>query len=618
MIIRGLLSILFLLLASSTCLRAGEKAYLHLDNSAYFLGDTLRLSAYVMDTDSKRLTEKSKVLYVDLLAPEGYVIESRTYPLVNGRCAGDIYLRPLLLSGLLEIRAYTRYMQNEGQTNYYSQVVPVYEQVKNGQYQTLVFQSRKLRNVQKVKNDRGRKPLPWKSNYLPTLITCKPLVFETSYDSASMQPFQVTTVKVKGTPNAHLTLSITDADNYISINHENITDFVNGNISSVGENGKYFYKPEQELMVYGKTGEVIQKRVGQNSFRAIPYCQFNYKTMGALEENQGIDIASDSLGYFGIPIGKFVGNHFLLLKYKQVPQEGRDMFQINYDLDPPCKIYTKKEKQLCRSVLFGGKCVPVKTQKGKDKLQDVFNIDVLKETDRIFNNFSYWEPINRLDDLNHIDDDLLMQNDALVSYFLSDRNNYQYNLKTSRAIDLNGSYPGDTIVPETKDIDVAMDIRKYSEIVLRTDKAIRSHYDFSKGKLHDCYVPACGAQVHGFCLGAGSIQANDIEKGKPSLISCMVPDMNHEWDNYLRYNRIPGYRYLKVSGFSSLLPYRLPNYSKSHPEHDYRRTLYWNPDLQLDENGEATIQFYNNGTCKKLRISGEGVSDDGRAIIVRE
>ena len=93
-------------------------------------------------------------------------------------------------------------------------------------------------------------------------------------------------------------------------------------------------------------------------------------------------------------------------------------------------------------------------------MQDVFNIDVLKETDRIFNNFSYWEPINRLDDLNHIDDDLLMQNDALVSYFLSDRNNYQYNLKTSRAIGLKGSYPGDTIVPETKDIDVAMDIRK--------------------------------------------------------------------------------------------------------------------------------------------------------------
>ena len=103
----------------------------------------------------------------------------------------------------------------------------------------------------------------------------------------------------------------------------------------------------------------------------------------------------------------------------------------------------------------------------------------------------------------------------------------------------------------------------------------------------------------------------------PSLVACMIPDTDHEWEKYLKYNQIPHTRYLKVSGFSSLLPYRLPNYSKSHPEHDYRRTLYWNPDLQLDENGEATIQFYNNGTCKKLHISGGGVSDDGRAIIVK-
>ena len=143
---KNLLTVM-LLLASSTCLRAGEKAYLHLDNSAYFLGDTLRLSAYVMDTDSKRLTDKSKVLYVDVVAPEGYVVEKRIYPLVNGRCAGDVYLRPFLLSGLYEIRAYTRYMQNEGQTNYYSQVVPVYEQVKNGQYSNLAIRKREIRNM---------------------------------------------------------------------------------------------------------------------------------------------------------------------------------------------------------------------------------------------------------------------------------------------------------------------------------------------------------------------------------------------------------------------------------------------------------------------------------------
>ena len=70
--------ILSLFLASFTSLRAGERAYLHLDNSTYFLGDTLRLAAYVMDTDTKKLSDKSKVLYVELLAPERYIVESWT------------------------------------------------------------------------------------------------------------------------------------------------------------------------------------------------------------------------------------------------------------------------------------------------------------------------------------------------------------------------------------------------------------------------------------------------------------------------------------------------------------------------------------------------------------
>lgn len=158
------LTILLLLLANVIGLQAGERAYLHLDNAAYFLGDTLRLSAYVMDTDTKKLTNKSKVLYVELLAPEGYLVETRIYPLVNGRCAGDIYLRPLLLSGLFEIRAYTRYMQNAGEANYFSKAIPVYEQVKEGLYAKLSIRKRKIRNNGEIvgKVYKNVKCLEWK------------------------------------------------------------------------------------------------------------------------------------------------------------------------------------------------------------------------------------------------------------------------------------------------------------------------------------------------------------------------------------------------------------------------------------------------------------------------
>lgn len=72
-------------------------------------------------------------------------------------------------------------------------------------------------------------------------------------------------------------------------------------------------------------------------------------------------------------------------------------------------------------------------------------------------------------------------------------------------------------------------------------------------------------------------------------------------------------RYYRLPGFT--LPYEFyqPSYAnKPLPEHkDYRRTLYWNPDVELDESGTAKIRFYNNGRTTKMGISAEGMAIDG-------
>ena len=43
-------------------------------------------------------------------------------------------------------------------------------------------------------------------------------------------------------------------------------------------------------------------------------------------------------------------------------------------------------------------------------------------------------------------------------------------------------------------------------------------------------------------------------------------------------------------------------------EKDNRITLYWNPELKLDENGEATISFYTSDSDSQYRIEVEGRS----------
>ena len=47
-----------------------EKVYLHLDNTCYFVGDTIWYKGYVTRSDKGTLTDMSKILYVELLTPD--------------------------------------------------------------------------------------------------------------------------------------------------------------------------------------------------------------------------------------------------------------------------------------------------------------------------------------------------------------------------------------------------------------------------------------------------------------------------------------------------------------------------------------------------------------------
>ncbi|MBQ2367034.1 MAG: hypothetical protein II296_01795, partial [Bacteroidaceae bacterium] len=112
-----------------------ERVYLHFDNSAYYLGETMWFKAYVTCGLSDEEKPQSRVLYVELCAPEGYVVETKKYKLdENGRCNGEFELRKELLSGYYEVRAYTRYMLNWGDEAVFCRVFPVYDKVNGDNY----------------------------------------------------------------------------------------------------------------------------------------------------------------------------------------------------------------------------------------------------------------------------------------------------------------------------------------------------------------------------------------------------------------------------------------------------------------------------------------------------
>ena len=45
---------------------------------------------------------------------------------------------------------------------------------------------------------------------------------------------------------------------------------------------------------------------------------------------------------------------------------------------------------------------------------------------------------------------------------------------------------------------------------------------------------------------------------------------------------------------------------------DYRRTLYWNPNVHPDKDGNINIQFYNGARPAHLKVTICGVGEDGK------
>lgn len=90
------------------------------------LGDTIHFEAFVTREGKEGATDYSRVLYVEWLTPAGAVVTRKKLPLVEGKVKSFVVADSLYGSGFYELRAYTRYMTNWKDCQYFSAIVPVY------------------------------------------------------------------------------------------------------------------------------------------------------------------------------------------------------------------------------------------------------------------------------------------------------------------------------------------------------------------------------------------------------------------------------------------------------------------------------------------------------------
>ena len=102
-------------LEASSMSQVQEKVYVYTDNQCYFIGDTLWYKAYVVRADNLEPTDMSRILYVELLSPDGMLVERQQVIVApEGYSCGQFALKDSLYSGYYELRAYTRWMLNFG------------------------------------------------------------------------------------------------------------------------------------------------------------------------------------------------------------------------------------------------------------------------------------------------------------------------------------------------------------------------------------------------------------------------------------------------------------------------------------------------------------------------
>ena len=104
-----------------------EKAYLHFDNTSYYVGDTIWFKAYVTLAEQQTFSLISRPLYVELVDQTGHIADKQIIKLTQGKGNGQFILPHSMLSGYYEVRAYTRWMLAFDEPQYFSRTFPIYQ-----------------------------------------------------------------------------------------------------------------------------------------------------------------------------------------------------------------------------------------------------------------------------------------------------------------------------------------------------------------------------------------------------------------------------------------------------------------------------------------------------------
>ncbi len=195
--------------------RLQEKVYLHTDKPYYYPGEVIWFKSYMNYAELALRDSLSRVLYVEFINPERKVSASKILPLAGGESKGEFLLPTDMEPGDYYLRAYTNWMRNFGDENFFLKKIPVLklndkvsptqEQLAPIAHEMLLIKSdkevyakrEKITLNLKVRDDRGK---PMASN-LSVSVTDMKQVVPVVESTSIMQDYPFKDTKAKLTFN---------------------------------------------------------------------------------------------------------------------------------------------------------------------------------------------------------------------------------------------------------------------------------------------------------------------------------------------------------------------------------------------------------------------------------
>ena len=115
-----------------------EKITLLTDRNLYITGENIKFVAILQTEDSSPQPTKSLVLYCELITPDGENINGNKFIIENNLSSGNLLIPADISSGIYYLRAYTRYMRNQGPSSFSYTIIKIVNAGRNENQQPVL------------------------------------------------------------------------------------------------------------------------------------------------------------------------------------------------------------------------------------------------------------------------------------------------------------------------------------------------------------------------------------------------------------------------------------------------------------------------------------------------